>query len=764
MRRQRTPTAARFGGAITRRHAALLLQSGIDGGGGVACVKDLRAHRVVPPASASLDSSSPECVAGAKPEPVDSTPPEDVAAVAAAVEDLERKPICQVLPRSKLVRDPGSFGYRRLLPFLNQMAKNDDSNYKDMPLENTAANSKEFKGSRIWLFEESAGGGYRESDTLESAELVTLKTVGEPEMKDGCDIVGKGTNTVPHDLAGNKPSLTRCTNSRFVHHKSSFSYKRMLPFLMENEISSYEDERVKIRRVTEEAQLTPDENDVSASGKHHLALSEDPSSECKSAPMESIEEEKSSNADENQVLENLQRQPDVLKTSSPECSSAEVQNVIPEEASVLSQDPITSYEGESTSDGIDVLTGEQHVPPVSEDVPEECSRDVTKTMVQDKVLESDGSYVLEPAVSEASPLEDSTSGGQKATEEQPYGDEGSTLTLDKNEFLTKEKPQLCDTKELLTAQVEEAVEVPKPQLCDTSELLTAQVEGTVEFPEVLQFQSPDLGCPDVGLGSPTKTVIPSANQCCTLEHQDAMASLDDPHLDAVMICRTSDPCAVDKFLSVEEMSGAVPHTESESSKVGILQPSEGLSLGKRGLSPKKLSPRKGILKRHTRGCKGICMCLDCCTYRLRADRAFEFSRKQMQEADDIIGNLLKEMANLRGLVEKPAGQRGSLQAACQRSSRVEEVARDRCHQMFMDLNSHCRIPGPRVRFTQFVEEKLGSSPHSSKHLEDKMGSSPGSSKHLVDKLGSSPRSNKHVEDNMGSSHNNSFSKRRCLKR
>jgi hypothetical protein len=28
----------------------------------------------------------------------------------------------QILPRSKLVRDPASFGYRRLLPFLNQMA------------------------------------------------------------------------------------------------------------------------------------------------------------------------------------------------------------------------------------------------------------------------------------------------------------------------------------------------------------------------------------------------------------------------------------------------------------------------------------------------------------------------------------------------------------------------------------------------------------------------------------------------------------------
>ena len=33
-------------------------------------------------------------------------------------------PLDQVLARSKLVRDPRSFGYRRLLPFLNEMTKN----------------------------------------------------------------------------------------------------------------------------------------------------------------------------------------------------------------------------------------------------------------------------------------------------------------------------------------------------------------------------------------------------------------------------------------------------------------------------------------------------------------------------------------------------------------------------------------------------------------------------------------------------------------
>jgi hypothetical protein len=397
------------------------------------------------------------------------------------------------------------------------------------------------------------------------------------------------------------------------------------------EITSQEGEQVKFCSVAEERQLTPDKSDLSASGKHHLAALEDTSIECQSSQIENMEEEKPSNADGSHVPGNQQLQHAVPNAPSPERSAAEVHSIIQEETCTLNQDPLASFEGDSTSDGIDVLAGGQHQLPVSGDSTEECISDVAETKAQDRASKSDGSYVLEPAVSEASSLENSTSEGGKATEEQPItsdGKERNTLTSDNGEFLTKEKPQLCDTKELLTAQ------------------------DTAEFPQVPQSQSSDLGCPDVGFGSPTtKTLIPLLSQF-SLEHQEAM---DDPHLDAVMISRPSDPCHVDRFLSLEEMSGSVSRTESRSSKVGILQPSEALSLGKRS-PPKKLSPRKGILKRHTRGCKGICMCLDCSTYRLRADRAFEFSRKQMQEADDIIGNLLNEMANLRSLVEKPAGQ------------------------------------------------------------------------------------------------------------
>ncbi|XP_012701174.1 uncharacterized protein LOC101761498 isoform X2 [Setaria italica] len=661
----RIPAAARLGGITSRRHAELLLHSGV----GDVSVKDLRLRRVVPPASGSLDSS-PVCAAPVKPGSVESTPPEAASAVAVA-EDLDRKP---VLPRSKLVRDPGSFGYRRLLPFLNEMAKNDSSiGRSDSP-----------------LVDAPLGEIRCESDAMDSVEPVVAKTGGDPEVKDGCNNVTEEANTVPHDLASSKPWLARCTRSRFVRHPSSFSYKRMLPFLMENEISSQEGERVKIRRVADERILASDENGVSASGQQHLAVSDDSSQECNRAQVDRMEEEETPKADENHVLDDRQPQPAVTKASPPECNAAEGQNVMQQEALTTSQDPLTSSEGDLTSDGDVVQASGHHHIVVSEDSPEECQRDEVKRSVQDEAVKSDWSHVLDsrefqPAVSEVFPSKNSVAEVQKATQEESLPSDGDEENSNKGDHLAKEQPQPCVTKESLTAQPHDSAEIT----------------------EVPQCQNKDAGSHDAGFVSPTKTVIPLLHRHCA-QPEDSVTSVDDQLCDSdvQMICRPSDPCAVDRSLSVEEMSGCIPLTES-GCKAGISRPRGLHSTEKRGFSPKKLSPKKGILKKHTRGCKGICMCLDCCTFRLRADRAFEFSRKQMQEADDIICNLLKEVASLRSLVEKPAGQE-STQAACKRASQVEEVARERCRQMFVDLNSHCRIPGPRVRFAQYVEEKKAS--------------------------------------------------------
>jgi len=39
-----------------------------------------------------------------------------------------------------------------------------------------------------------------------------------------------------------------------------------------------------------------------------------------------------------------------------------------------------------------------------------------------------------------------------------------------------------------------------------------------------------------------------------------------------------------------------------------------------------ISSRKGILRKNPRGCRGLCTCLNCVSFRLHAERAFKFSR------------------------------------------------------------------------------------------------------------------------------------------
>jgi hypothetical protein len=377
--------------------------------------------------------------------------------------------------------------------------------------------------------------------------------------------------------------------------------------------------------------LASDENGVWASGQQHLAVSDDSSQDCNRAQVERMEEEETPKADENRVLDDRQPQPAFTKASFPECNAAEVQHVMEQEALTSSQDPLTYSEGDLTSDRdvVQAIGYRQIV--VSEDSPEECQRDEVKRSAQD---EGD-SRAFQPAVSEIFPLKNSTAEVQKAAQEASLPSDGDEESSNKGDHLSQEQPQPCVTKEYLTAQLQDNVEIA----------------------EVPQCQNKYSVCHDAGFVSPTKTDIPLLHRHCAQEPEDSVASVGDQlhDSDIQMICRPDDPCAIDRSLSVQEMSGCIPLTES-GCKAGVSRPRGVHSLEKRGVSPKKLSPRKGILKRHTRGCKGICMCLDCSTFRLRADRTFEFSRKQMQEADDIISNLLKEVANLRGLVEKPAGQ------------------------------------------------------------------------------------------------------------
>ncbi|KAH0640643.1 hypothetical protein KY285_037229 [Solanum tuberosum] len=125
---------------------------------------------------------------------------------------------------------------------------------------------------------------------------------------------------------------------------------------------------------------------------------------------------------------------------------------------------------------------------------------------------------------------------------------------------------------------------------------------------------------------------------------------------------------------------------------------------------------KGILKRNPRGCRGLCNCLNCASFRLHAERAFEFSRNQMQDTEEVSLGLLKELADMRIFLEKHLSTENNLapipltqvEEACAKALEAEQRAKERLSQMNNELTYHCRVPPlyrPRVKFATCVEEK-----------------------------------------------------------
>ncbi|KAK8548394.1 hypothetical protein V6N13_054798 [Hibiscus sabdariffa] len=127
--------------------------------------------------------------------------------------------------------------------------------------------------------------------------------------------------------------------------------------------------------------------------------------------------------------------------------------------------------------------------------------------------------------------------------------------------------------------------------------------------------------------------------------------------------------------------------------------------------------KKGILKRNPPGCRGICSCLNCSSFRLHAERTFEFSRNQMQHAEEVALDLIKEVSFLRNVLEKSASGAkdqssisiNEVKDACKKASEAEELAKARLSEMNYDLNIHCRIPSgqrPSLRFANYVEQQI----------------------------------------------------------
>ncbi|KAH7521553.1 uncharacterized protein LOC107422326 isoform X1 [Ziziphus jujuba] len=171
-------------------------------------------------------------------------------------------------------------------------------------------------------------------------------------------------------------------------------------------------------------------------------------------------------------------------------------------------------------------------------------------------------------------------------------------------------------------------------------------------------------------------------------------------------------------------------TEADSSR-SVMESSDGVKVEVEGWFCPNSSPseipissglpavglEKGILKRNPKGCRGLCTCLNCASFRLHAERSFEFSKNQMEDAKEVALDLIKELSNLRAILEKSAEGAddrvvvhvNKVKEACNKASEAEEQAKIRLNRMSNDLSIHCRIPclvRPKVRFANNVEQKV----------------------------------------------------------
>ncbi|CAI9290411.1 unnamed protein product [Lactuca saligna] len=107
----------------------------------------------------------------------------------------------------------------------------------------------------------------------------------------------------------------------------------------------------------------------------------------------------------------------------------------------------------------------------------------------------------------------------------------------------------------------------------------------------------------------------------------------------------------------------------------------------------KANSINGILKRTPRGCRGICNCLNCTSFRLHAERSFEFSRNQMHDAEEVALELINDLNSLRNILERTGTDSNEVKEVFAKVLYKEEVARAKLAQMNEDLNNQCRSMG-----------------------------------------------------------------------
>ncbi|KAL2924023.1 hypothetical protein RDABS01_015514 [Bienertia sinuspersici] len=307
----------------------------------------------------------------------------------------------------------------------------------------------------------------------------------------------------------------------------------------------------------------------------------------------------------------------------------------------------------------------------------------------------------------------------------------------------------CESQEMDNVSNEEEKLSLNPQTNDSNTPINCQIENSQENQAIDESQT----------GTPVSDY--SKNGGASLDSQDSLdkaENLEDinPMIESDLAVTLHSPKRCPKLsnedtpldtpshLPLDVDSSALVEFKSEKSPLELTAPPSA-SKQEAVVSQDEDGFRlaRGILKRNPRGCRGVCNCLNCASFRLNAEKAFEFSRNQWLDAEELTMDLMKELSNIRCMLEKsvdgtndnaivPVDQ---VHEFCRRASTAEDIARDRLSQMNEDLHAHCRskvdvthsildnchyicyqysntsipqqpLQRPRVKFSGSIQEKI----------------------------------------------------------
>ncbi|KAL8481000.1 hypothetical protein ACS0TY_027512 [Phlomoides rotata] len=504
----------------------------------------------------------------------------------------------------------------------------------------------------------------------DSGQVVDTGTVNELKVEDERNDIANGLNSKDQEASGNgshtigKMALNRCNSRKVFKNASSFSYKRMLPYLMD--IAN--DASFKI----EGDDLKPSENGVDASMEEEDIQMTPPEPGMFVKTMhdhgaESLEANKL--LSENQTLMGLSV---VSAKSSADASK---------------QSPNTKCNTNS----------------MNRSVLNPCSRlrlfNNSRSLSYRRLLPF---------------LMDISKDNSCATTNTQYPIL-QKLDLVKDNNVNKSKAENSPEKQYTQDVTSSTVPLPPPgnSSLDTNDILvssmsdSSNLESNVATSETLSEEIPQTqSSPELGLE--LKDTTSQSEQSSIVNIKDALIKEG---------ASEEGESFGNQKMSLE--MGLVLHNINAESieKVDLNQNSFQVKASSDVFVCPNNRLTKGILKRNPLGCRGLCNCLNCASFRLHADRAFEFSRNQMHGAEEVALELMEELASLRILLEKSVAQNSGsagiqlnpdlVKQACNKALEAEKMAKERLIELNNDLGAHCRIPAlvqPKVTFANNIRE------------------------------------------------------------